>query len=87
MPTDRPDDKKPPVQEPPKPADEGADKTIQANAQPEMGPSDPAGSFSTDAVPSVNVVKPSANLKKKLNDLPNAADDPKRNDIPPNLKI
>jgi hypothetical protein len=87
MPTDRPDDKKPPVQEPPKPVDEGAEKTIHASEQPEIGPSDPAGSFSRDVVPSVNVIKPSANLKKKLNDLPNAADDPKRNDVPANLKI
>jgi hypothetical protein len=79
MSTDRPDDKRP--------ADEGAGETLQPGKRKDMGPPDPAASFSREAVPSVNVVKPSPSLKKKLNDLPNAADDPKRSDIPPELKI
>jgi hypothetical protein len=80
--------RRPSPQEPPQaPKDEDADKNRHAETPLDKAPLDPAGSFSPGAVPSVSAPGPSANLRKKLNDLPNAADDPKRNDIPAKLKI
>jgi hypothetical protein len=81
-----PGDKKPPVKEPPpKPADDGAGKTIRTDKRPDGGPLDPAGSFVPGAVLPSTVPNASPNVKKKLNDLP--MDDPEREKISPEQKI
>jgi hypothetical protein len=82
-----PDDKKPPVKEPPEPENDKGEKKAGKDRRPDGGPLDPAGSFVPGAVLPSTVPNASPNLKKKLNDMPNAADDPDREKIPPELKI
>ena len=62
-------------------------KTLHEELHPQNGPVDPAGAFVPDAVLPSTVAGAPSKLKKALNDLPNAADDPRRNEIPPELKV
>jgi multidrug resistance efflux pump len=62
-------------------------KTLHEELHPQNGLLDPAGAFVPDAVLPSTVAGAPSKLKKALNDLPNAAGDPRRNDIPPELKV
>jgi hypothetical protein len=62
-------------------------KTLHGELHPQNGPVDPAGAFVPDAVLPSTATGSSPKLKKALNDWPNAADDPRRNEIPPQLKV